>query len=77
MSIVIEHLNYVYMSGGPYETKALDDVSLTIEPGVSSFKNYEALNTYRDGIYWLWYRSSVIIMFLQTAAGRMIFAKVK
>ena len=33
MSIVIEHLNYVYMSGGPYETKALNDVSLTISDG--------------------------------------------
>lgn len=33
MSIVIEHLNYVYMQGGPYETKALDDVSLTIYDG--------------------------------------------
>ena len=33
MPIVIEHLNYVYMSGGPYETHALDDVSLTIEDG--------------------------------------------
>ena len=33
MSIVIEHLNYVYMQDGPYETKALDDVSLTIHDG--------------------------------------------
>ena len=33
MSIVIEHLNYVYMAGGPYETKALSDVNLTIEDG--------------------------------------------
>ena len=33
MSIVIEHLNYVYMQGGPYETRALDDVSLTIHDG--------------------------------------------
>lgn len=33
MSIVIEHLNYVYMHGGPYETRALDDVSLTIHDG--------------------------------------------
>ena len=33
MSIVIEHLNYIYMQGGPYETKALDDVSLTIHDG--------------------------------------------
>ena len=33
MSIVIEHLNYVYMPGGPYETHALHDVSLTIGDG--------------------------------------------
>lgn len=33
MSIVIEHLNYTYMSGGPYETHALRDVNLTIEDG--------------------------------------------
>lgn len=33
MSIVIEHLNYIYMSGGPYETHALEDVNLTIEDG--------------------------------------------
>ena len=33
MSIVIEHLNYVYMSGGPYETHALRDVNLTIGDG--------------------------------------------
>ena len=33
MSIVIEHLNYVYMAGGPYETKALSDVNLTIHDG--------------------------------------------
>ena len=33
MSIVIEHLNYVYMTGGPYETKALSDVNLTIHDG--------------------------------------------
>ena len=33
MSIVIEHQNYVYMQGGPYETRALDDVSLTIHDG--------------------------------------------
>lgn len=33
MSIVIEHLNYVYMSGGPYETKALSDVNLTLRDG--------------------------------------------
>ena len=33
MSIVIEKLNYVYMAGGPCETKALNDVSLTIGDG--------------------------------------------
>lgn len=33
MPIVIEHLNYVYMSGGPFETQALSDVSLTIDDG--------------------------------------------
>ena len=33
MAIVIEHLNYLYMQGGPYETRALDDVSLTIHDG--------------------------------------------
>ena len=33
MSIVIEHLNYVYMAGGPYETHALRDVNLTLEDG--------------------------------------------
>ena len=33
MSIVIEHLNYVYMAGGPYETKALNDINLTIRDG--------------------------------------------
>ena len=33
MSIVIEHLNYVYMTGGPYETKVLSDVNLTIHDG--------------------------------------------
>ena len=33
MSIVIEPLNYVYMTGGPYETKALSDVNLTIHDG--------------------------------------------
>lgn len=33
MPIVIEHLNYVYMSGGPFETHALDDVNLSIGDG--------------------------------------------
>ena len=33
MPIVIEGLSYVYMSGGPYESRALDNVSLTIADG--------------------------------------------
>ncbi len=44
-------------------------LSLTFEPGISSFRNYEALNTYRDGIYWQWYKSSAIIMLIQTVIG--------
>ena len=44
-------------------------LSLTYDPGISSFKNYAALNTYRDGIYWHWYKSSLIIMILQTVIG--------
>ena len=33
MSIAIEHVSYTYMAGGPYETAALKDVSLTIGDG--------------------------------------------
>ena len=44
-------------------------LSLTFEPGISSFRNYAALNTYRDGIYWQWYKSSGIIMLMQTVIG--------
>lgn len=33
MPIVVEDLSYVYMSGGPYETQALHNVSLTIKDG--------------------------------------------
>ena len=43
---------------------------------LSSFKNYEALNTYRDGIYWHWYKSSLIIMILQTAIGLVLSSMV-
>ena len=53
----------------PGEEMLRNGLSLTIEPGVSSFGNYDALNTYRDGIYWQWYKSSVIIMVLQTVIG--------
>ena len=47
-------------------------LSFTIDPEVSSFKNYEALNTYRDGIYWDWYKSSLILMVLQTVIGLIL-----
>lgn len=33
MSLTIEHVNYVYMAGGPYETQALYDVNLSIGDG--------------------------------------------
>ena len=53
----------------PGEEMLRHGLSLTIEPGVSSFGNYNALNTYRDGIYWQWYKSSAIIMLIQTVIG--------
>ncbi len=37
--------------------------------GISSFGNYSALGTYRDGIYFNWYLSSLITMVYQTAVG--------
>lgn len=33
MSIIIENLNHIYDEGSPYQTNALDNVSLTIETG--------------------------------------------
>ena len=47
-------------------------LSFTFDPGVSSFKNYEALNTYREGIYWDWYKSSLILMIIQTLVGLVL-----
>ncbi len=44
-------------------------LSFKLDPGISSFKNYEALNTYREGIYWDWYKSSLILMVIQTLVG--------
>ena len=44
-------------------------LTLKFDPEVSSFANYAALNTYNDGIYWSWYKSSAIIMVLQTVLG--------
>ena len=50
-------------------------LSFKIEPDVMSFNNYNALNTYRDGIYWSWYKSSLTVMLLQTAVG-LFFASI-
>lgn len=44
-------------------------LSFKLDFGASSFSNYAALMTYRDGIYWDWYRSSVTVMVLQTVVG--------
>ena len=44
-------------------------LTLRYDPEVSSFQNYLALNTYRDGVYWHWYKSSAIIMVMQTGIG--------
>ena len=44
-------------------------LSFRIEPDVMSFTNYNALNTYREGIYWSWYKSSLTVMLLQTVVG--------
>lgn len=44
-------------------------LSFKLDLKTSSFTNYLALQTYREGIYWSWYKSSAIIMVLQTAIG--------
>ena len=33
MAIAIEHLTYTYMPGTPFEAKAVEDISLTLEDG--------------------------------------------
>ena len=50
-------------------------LSFKIEPDVMSFSNYNALNTYREGIYWSWYKSSLTVMLLQTVVG-LFFASI-
>jgi len=50
-------------------------LSFKIEPDVMSFSNYNALNTYREGIYWSWYKSSLTVMILQTVVG-LFFASI-
>ena len=47
-------------------------LSFKIDPGISSFENYNALNTYQDGIYWDWYKSSLILMIFQTVVGLIL-----
>lgn len=47
-------------------------LSFSIDPEISSFSNYASLMTYRDGIYWSWYKSSIIVMVLQTAIGLLL-----
>ena len=44
-------------------------LTLRLDPEISSFENYTALNTYRDGVYWHWYKSSAVIMVMQTGIG--------
>ena len=46
-------------------------LSFKIDPGVSSFENYNALNTYQNGIYWDWYKSSLILV-IQTLVGLIL-----
>ena len=50
-------------------------LTLKFDPGISSFQNYAALNTYRDGVYWHWYKSSAVIMILQTGVG-LVFGSI-
>lgn len=50
-------------------------LSFRIEPDIMSFTNYNALNTYREGIYWSWYKSSLVVMLLQTVVG-LFFASI-
>ncbi len=47
-------------------------LTLKFDPSISSFDNYAALNTYRDGVYWHWYKSSAVIMVLQTVIGLVL-----
>ena len=47
-------------------------LSFKFDPGISSFVNYRALLTYRDGMYLKWYKSSLIIMVYQTGVGLLL-----
>lgn len=68
--IVLMPFYFMFLSSLKPGTEVLRmGLSFKIDPGVSSFFNYSALTTYRDGIYWQWYKSSAVIMVLQTAVG--------
>lgn len=61
---------FMFMSSlKPGEEMLRYGLTLKFDPGISSFDNYKALNTYSNGIYWHWYKSSAIIMVLQTVIG--------
>ena len=67
--IVLMPFYFMFLSSLKPGTEVLRmGLSFKIDPGVSFF-NYSALTTYRDGIYWQWYKSSAVIMVLQTAVG--------
>jgi arabinosaccharide transport system permease protein len=69
-AIVLMPFYFMFLSSLKPGTEVLRmGLSFRFDPGVSSFSNYLALNTYRDGIYWQWYKSSALIMVLQTAVG--------
>lgn len=44
-------------------------LSFKLDFGISSFANYSALLTYRDGIYLHWYKSSLVTVAFQTLIG--------
>jgi arabinosaccharide transport system permease protein len=68
--IVLMPFYFMFLSSLKPGTEILRmGLSFKLDPGVSSFSNYAALSTYRDGIYWQWYKSSAVIMVLQTAVG--------
>ena len=43
-----------------------------LDPKMLTWENYQALGTYRDGIFWLWYRNSLIVLVLQTIPGLLL-----
>lgn len=41
-------------------------LTLKIDFGVADLDNYKLLFTHNDGIYWVWFKNSVVITFIQT-----------